>query len=396
MKKIGIICEYNPFHNGHLYHINKIKEMYPDSLIILVMSSSFTERGDISLIDKWSKTKIALNHNIDLVLELPCPFAFESADTFAYGAIRILSYFHIDYLVFGSELNDIKILEELVDIQLNNPDYDKLVKEYLDDGLNYPTSMAKALEDISTYKINSPNDLLGLSYIKQIKKAHLKIEPVSILRTNDYHSTDLNNDIISAKAIRNALYNKQDITRYVPRDTLEYLPKNNKFYDNYFRLLKYKLISEIDELDKYMDVSEGIDKRIKKCLLQSSNYQELIDNIKTKRYTYNRLNRMFAHILLNYTKEKSQLFKEITYIKVLGFNKLGSELIKEIKKEELIPLITNYSDLDDPLLDYELQITFIYNMIMENNLNTIELKSIPIIKNSDLHHYFIFVTYLIS
>ena len=381
LKKIGIICEYNPFHNGHLYHINKIKELYPDSMIILVMSGNFTERGEISLINKWDKTKIALNHNIDLVLELPFPFATESADTFANGAIRILSYFNVDYLIFGSECNDINVFKELTDIQLNNKEYNILVKDYLDLGFNYPTSMSKALSDLCGYKLNTPNDLLGLSYVKQISLQESNIIPKTIQRTNDYHSEELNDQITSATSIRKAKEENKDISNYVPSDVLEYLNNINylKIKEKYFELLKYKIISEIDELDKYMDVSEGIEERIKKFILKSKNYDELIENIKTKRYTYNRLNRMFIHILTNYTKEKSKQFKIMNYIKVLGFNKKGSQLIKEIKKEDFIPIITNYSDLDDPMLDYELQVAFIYNMITlkeENNL--VELKSITI------------------
>lgn len=380
MKKIGIICEYNPFHNGHIYHIEKIKEMFPDSLIVLVMSGNFTERGEISLINKWNKTKIALNHNIDLVLELPFPYATESADTFADGAVRILSYFNIDSLIFGSECDDINKFIELADIQLNNPDYNNLVKEYLDFGYNYPTSMAKALNDLCDYTINTPNDLLGLSYVKQIILQESSIKPLTIKRTNDYHDQNLSNEITSATSIRKALENNQDISNYVPEDVLEYL-ENINYQERFFNLLKYKLISEINELDKYMDVSEGIDKRIKKFILKSKNYQELIENIKTKRYTYNRLNRMFIHILTNYTKEKSNKFKRINYIKILGFNKKGSELIKEVKNEDFIPIITNYSDLDDEVLDYELQVAFIYNMIMNKEEdNIIELKSIPIKK----------------
>ena len=307
MKKIGIICEYNPFHNGHIYHINKIKELFPDSLIVLVMSGNFTERGEISLINKWNKTKIALNHNIDLVLELPFSYATESADTFADGAIRILSYFNVDYLIFGSECDDINKFIELAEIQLNNPDYNNLVKEYLDFGYNYPTSMSKALNDLCDYTINTPNDLLGLSYVKQIILQESNIKPLTIKRTNDYHDQSLSNEITSATSIRKALENNQDISNYVPEDVLQYL-ENTNYQERFFNILKYKLISEIDELDKYMDVSEGIDKRIKKFILKSKNYQELVENIKTKRYTYNRLNRMFIHILTNYTKEKSKRF----------------------------------------------------------------------------------------
>ena len=157
MKKVGIICEYNPFHNGHIYHLQKIKEMYPDSLIILVMSTSFTMRGELSILNKWDKTSIAINNGIDLVIELPTFYSTNSSDTFAEGAIKILNYLDCDYLVFGSEENNIDLLKELAEVQLNNKDYNSLVKEYMDKGNNYPTSQSKALKDICGKIINLPN-----------------------------------------------------------------------------------------------------------------------------------------------------------------------------------------------------------------------------------------------
>ena len=168
MEIIGIITEYNPFHNGHLYHINKIKELYPNSLIIAVISSSFCQRGEISILNKWDKTKICLNNNIDLVLKLPFVFSSQGADIFAKGALSILNELKVNKIIFGSELNNIEKLKELATIQIKNKDYNKLVKKYLDEGINYPTAMAKALNNFSNIKIDTPNDLLGLSYIKEI------------------------------------------------------------------------------------------------------------------------------------------------------------------------------------------------------------------------------------
>lgn len=380
IKKIGIICEYNPFHNGHIYHIEKIKELFPNSIIILVMSGCFTERGEISILNKWDKTEIALNHNIDLVVELPHFYATNSADTFAEGAIRILSYLNCDHLIFGSECNDINLFNKLADIQLYDEEYDNLVQEYMDNGYNYPTSMSKALKDLCDETITTPNDLLGLSYVKQIKLQESSIIPITIQRTNNYHDKEINDIITSATSIREALKNNQDITDYVPLDTKQHLITTN-FEERYFTLLKYKLISEINELDKYLDVSEGLDKRIKKFILKSNTLAELIENIKTKRYTYNRLNRMFLHIMTNLKKSDVNRLKQINYIKVLGFNENGKEHLKEVRKDELIPIITNYSQLDDSVLDYELQVTFLYNYITnQEELNQKELKSIPIMK----------------
>ena len=162
---IGIICEYNPFHYGHLYHVNKIKEMYPDSNIILVMSGWITERGDLSLIDKFKKSEIALSYGVNLVVELPFKY-IQSADYFAKGAISILNKLNCDVIVFGSESNNVDNLINLANIQLNNKKYDKLVKDYLKEGINYPTAMSKALKTISGNTVDTPNDILGLSYVK--------------------------------------------------------------------------------------------------------------------------------------------------------------------------------------------------------------------------------------
>ena len=380
MKKIGIICEYNPFHNGHIYHLQKIKEMYPDSLIILVMSTSFTMRGELSLLNKWDKTKISLLYGVDLVIELPTFYATNSADTFAEGAIKLLNYLGCEYLIFGSESNDVSLLKKLADIELNNQEYDNLVKKYMDLGNNYPSSMSKALKEICNETVITPNDLLGLSYIKEIIKQKSKIVPVTIPRTNDYHNTLITDNITSATSIRHSLTKNEDISKTVPKETLKYIIKTD-YEDNYYELLKYTILNNINDLDKYLDVLEGLDNLIKKNIIKCNNYQELIEAIKTKRYTYNRLNRMFLHILLNIKKTDVKKRKKISYIRILGFSYEGRKYLKKIKKQIDIPIITNYSDLDDDNLDFELYTTCIYNNIIKrNDLNIKELKSIPIEK----------------
>ena len=377
MKKMGIICEYNPFHNGHIYHLRKIKELYPDSMIILVMSSSFTMRGEISLLNKWDKTSVALKYGVDLVVELPTFYSTNSADTFAEGAIKLLNYLDCDYLVFGSESNDINNLIKLANIQLTNKNYDSLVKEYMDKGNNYPTSLSKALSDITGNTINLPNDLLGLSYVKEIIKQNSKIKPISILRTNDYHDNEITDTISSATAIRNSLINNIDIANTVPKETLDTIINYN-IKDKYFELLKYKILSDINNLDNYLDVDEGLENLIRKNITKVNNFDELLESIKTKRYTYNRLNRMFIHILLNIKKDDVKKLKEINYIRVLGFTNIGKKYIKELRNKLNIPIITNYSDIDNDNLSFELYVTYIYNEIINrNDLNLIELKSIP-------------------
>ena len=212
MKTIGIIAEYNPFHNGHLYHIDKIKEQYPDSIIILALNGYFLERGEISILTKEDKTKIALENNIDIVLELPTLFGTQSADTFADKSISILNNFNVDTIIFGSECNSIDILENIAKKQLSE-EFQENVKTYLNDGINYPTALAKALNIDFTF---NPNDLLGISYIKSAIINNYNIEFFTIKRTNSYHDIKSNEKIISASNIREKLKNNIDIKKYIP------------------------------------------------------------------------------------------------------------------------------------------------------------------------------------
>ena len=370
MDVIGIICEYNPFHNGHIYHINKIKEMYKNSLIILVMSGYFCQRGEISILSKEDKTKIALNNGIDLVVELPFVYSTQSADKFADSALKILNELKVNKIIFGSECNDINLLQTIVDKQLNDKEYDINVKKYLDEGLNYPTAMAKALntkEDIS-----NPNDLLGLSYIKSIKKNNYNIEPICIKRSNDYHNLESNEEIISASNIRNKINNNINIDHFVPNETLNSIKSID--YNKYFELLKYKIITDND-LSKYLTVDEGIENKLKNVITKCNSIDDLINNIKTKRYTYNKLNRMFIHILIGLLKEDNNL--NIDYLKILGFNNNGKQYLNSIKKDLTIPLTLNHNS---KIFSYELKSSLIYDLLTNSNSHEYELKNKPITK----------------
>ena len=363
MKAIGIIAEYNPFHKGHLYHLSKIKELYKDYTIVLVISGNFTQRGDVSIIDKWKKTESAKKAGIHLIVELPFPFATQSADYFSYGAITILEYLQVERVIFGSESNNIADLETIVDAELNNEEFDKLVKIYSKFGYNYPTALSLALKDLTSKTITTPNDLLGISYIKAIRQNNYKIIPETIKRTSSYHDEKLL-EYSSATAIRKALKEKQKIDEYVPEVTLPYL-NNLHFIEDYFQLLKYKIITT-DDLSWYQTVHEGIDKAIKKEILNTTSYEELINKLKSKRYTYNKISRMLLHILCGFTKEKAQKFKNISYIRILGFNEKGQNYLNKIKKEVPVPLISKINRTKDPMLEYELHTTTIYSLIESN------------------------------
>lgn len=379
MHVIGIIAEYNPIHLGHIYQLTKVKEQYPDSLIILITNSTFTQRGEVSILNKWDKTKLCLDNNIDIVVELPFPFATQSADIFAKGALEILNYLKIDTLVFGSESNNISNLEQIVDTQLNNPNYHPQVKRYLKNGINYPTAMSKALIEILGYTTNKPNDLLGISYIKEITTNNYPITPFTIKRIGDYHEKEIKSPIISASLIRTLFNQNKDITPFIPLNTKEYL-YNNITHEIYFPYLKYKILSEKD-LSIYQTVEEGIENRIKKAIQISNTWEELVKNIKTKRYTYNKINRMLVHILTSFTKEEANNLN-IDYIRILGFNLNGQKYLNTIKKDLELPIITNYKPNISPLLDLEQRVTSIYYLPINSTLSKEEYKRKPIIKNN--------------
>jgi len=382
MKSIGIIAEYNPFHNGHLYHLNKIKEMYPEHTIILVMTGNFTERGDVAIIDKWKRTEIALKIGIDLVIELPFSFATQSADYFSLGAITILEKLQVEKIIFGSESDNIKDLELIAQTQINNDEFDKLVKIYSKLGKNYPTAIAAAIEDLTNKKIDTPNDLLGISYLKTIIKNNYHIKAESIKRIDNYHNKTLNESTFSsATSIREALKRKEPINSHVPKEVLLKLD-NLHFIDDYFQILKYKIITE-EDLSIYQTVDEGLDKVLKKEINKATSISELIMLVKSKRYTYNKLSRMLIHILCNFTKEKAKQFNTINYLRILGLNDKGRVYLNSIKKNIDIPIISKITKEKDPQLTFEIETTKIYDIINNENLLKKEFEKIIYIKGEN-------------
>lgn len=367
MDIIGIICEYNPFHNGHLYHINKIKEMYPESIIILVLNGYFLERGEISIQTKEDKTKLALEFGVDIVLELPFIYGTESADTFANTAIKILNNFKVEKIVFGSECNNINKILEIAHYSFDKK-YNDEVKKLLDEGLNYPTALAKALHINFEF---TPNDLLGISYTKSILKNNYNIEPITIKRTNNYHDLTSSDEIISASNIREKIKNNEDINLYLPNKSKDSILNVN---DNLlFNLIKAKIITD-EHLEEYLDVDEGIEYRLKEQILKSNNLKEFIAKVKTKRYTYNKINRMLIHILIGL--RKCDVNECLSYIKILGFNQNGKNYLNNIKEQSKISTIIDKESIQ---YQYELKAALIYDLINNTNTYEFEKKAKPII-----------------
>ena len=369
MKVIGIICEYNPFHNGHLYHLKKIKEIYPDSLVVLVLNGYFLQRGDVSIISKKNKTNLSLLHGVDIVLELPFVFGTQSADIFANASIKLLEEFKCDYVIFGSECNDINKLNKITDYTINNNDaYNDEVKKYLDLGLNYPTALAKAIN--IDFDFNS-NDLLGISYLKSIKLNNYNIKAQTIQRTNDYLDTLSNEEIVSATNIRKKISENMNISKFVPTSTLPFI--ENISLNDFFNTIKYKIITEHD-LSIYLDVDEGIENRLKKVINECNTIDDLIEKTKSKRYTYNKIRRMLIHILIGFTKEDNKNLS-LDYIKILGFNKNGKKYLNKIKKNINIPINPNKNSI---IYKYEMKSTLIYDMISKDKNIEFEISNKPI------------------
>ncbi|HOZ53814.1 MAG TPA: nucleotidyltransferase [Bacilli bacterium] len=360
MEIIGIIAEYNPFHNGHLYHINKIKEMYKDSFIVVVLSGYFTQRGEISVLTKWDKADIILDYGVDLVVELPFNYSTQSAENFAYGAVSILNMLGCTHLVFGSESNDIDNLISIAK-KMSGKKYNDLINKNMNIGNSYPKAISNTLKKLNIDDISTPNDILGIEYIKSINKLKSNMIPITIKRTNDYHDKNINSVIASASSIRNNINNIDKIKDTMPKESLNKLI--NISIDNLFDILKYQINTD-DNLNLYKDVDEGIENKLKKEINNVDSIKDLINNIKSKRYTYNRLNRMFIHIITKHKKEDS--YKDIKYLRILGMNNNGKNILNTIKKKTNIPIISKYKKEYNELLKEDIKITGIYSQLIKD------------------------------
>ena len=394
-KIIGIISEYNPFHNGHLYHLQKSLQMTHSSYSVAIISGNFTQRGSTSLVDKWVKTEIAIKNGIDLVIELPLLYSISSAENFAEGAIKILDSLKIiDYISFGSESGDISTLNMISDILLQEPEtYKNILSQELSKGLSFPKARENALlmylNNIqeSSNILSYPNNILGIEYLKALKKIKSSIIPVTIKRYEaGYHDTTYSGNIASGTAIRNIIKNNDwnILKKVVPENTFYTLLENVKighivpdlsvFEKQIIYNLRKMSIQEIAELP---DVNEGLENAIKNAADSCNSIVEFLNIIKSKRYTNTRLQRILLYSLLGITKKDINLSKNVTpYIRVLGFNNNGKYLISEIAKAnpklEIITSVKKYMDNSKNknsiyMLEKDIWATNVYTIEYDNN-----------------------------
>lgn len=361
----GIIAEYNPFHKGHMYHINETQKI-TDNDIVVIMSGNFVQRGEPAMTDKHTRAKMALRNGVSLVLELPVEYATGSADVFAKGAVNILDATGIiDTLSFGSERGSTDIFDKISNILNNEPyAFKELIKSYLNRGLSYPSARTKSLEEYMSLNLdfmNRSNNILALEYIRQLKKLNSSIKPVTVERiVSEYNSRSLSGDISSASAIRSALINKDlSALNSIPQNCIDLIEdKNIPQLNDYTSILSYILCTRSpSEISEYADITEGLENRILNTEFNS--IDELITKTKTKRYTYSKLQKAMLHIILGITKKEQQA--DPKYIRVLGFRKDKKYLLKELNEKASLPVIMNVKE-NENLLKREIISTDIYNI----------------------------------
>lgn len=389
MKVLGIVSEYNPLHSGHVYHIRASVEKTGATHTVCVMSGNFVQRGEPAIVDKWTRTKMALNAGIDLVLELPVVFACASAELFAYGAVRTLHNTGVvDFLSFGSEQGELGSLWRIASVLCDEPlEYRELLAKYLDEGYSFPIAREKALHAIirglPENIMTKSNNILGIEYLKALKRLKSSIQPVTVGRVGaSYLSTEILPAFSSATAIRKFIRDGGRITDPVLSDNLpdftvrllenEIMNKRGPvFADSFSEIILY-LFRTIgpEKLREVPDVTEGLENRLISCALQAGTLSDFINMVSTSRYPSTRIKRITLNLLWGITKTELNNFiydEECGYIRVLGFNSRGRELLAKIREEAKVPLITKVASykkllagLSKSMFEYDIKATNAY------------------------------------
>ncbi|KHO39330.1 nucleotidyltransferase [Clostridium tetani] len=386
MNITGVIVEYNPFHNGHLYHLNKTKEITDCNGIIAVMSGHFVQRGSPALLDKWTRAKLALLNGVDLVLELPTIYSTSSAEFFAYGATSLLDGINVvNNLCFGSELGNIDIILKTSKILQEEPlSFKEDLKNFIGKGISFPNAREKALINFMIKEKNSfdfnnllclSNNILALEYCKNLFKINSNIKPFTVKRQGShYNCLHLRDNLSSATAIREYIGNNENLdnlVKSVPETVLNMLKnfQNEQckfpFEEDMFTYIKHKYFSNTGSIENLPDVSEGIHNRIYRALDTCNTLKEAIDMIKTKRYTYTRIKRILCHYFIGMDIINSDELrrKPCPYARILGFNRKGQDILKLIKKSSNIPIINKIPKTIDSTLKLDINATKCYSLL---------------------------------
>lgn len=406
MKAVGLVTEYNPFHNGHLYHLNKAMELTGADISVAVMSGDFVQRGEPAVLDKYTRTSMSLNSGVNLVVELPVNYAVSSAESFAVGALKVLDYVKADSIAFGSESGDIERLSKLAHILCDNEDtLYKEISKYTANGISYAAARQKVVEKLTDKDtaalLTSSNNILAVEYLKAIIKNNYAIKPYTVQRQGDsYNDTDIRSEYASATALRENL-KADNISEYIPVKAGLILSSNtNYIYPDditevlFTRLLDILFASNYDKnvfienVMQYPDVSKEIAGRLYKSAMDmitrtvpqrseskdnwAFSFGSLCENIKTKEVPLSRIKRALVRITLGLDKKHMEKYANEPYIRVLGFDKKGQEYLSYIRKTVEVPLITKTADYKEMLLD-DIHAANIYNMIVAGKYGVKEL-----------------------
>ena len=388
MKISAIISEYNPIHNGHVHHIKKTKELADSDVIVCIMSGNYVQRGIPAIIDKWNRTKAALECGVDLVLELPVVYSLSSAEFFAYGAVSLLNSLGIiDSISFGSEIGEINFIMKIANVLLKEPSEFKFkLRLYLDKGYSYPKARSLALMDYFTEvenisnetlleNLNSSNNILGIEYCKSLLRLNSSIKPYTIKREGStYNDKTLNNIFSSATSIRKYIKDKENIDElkeHMPDKSYELLRglKNADYpfvFENLMLpFIKYKYFNHKESLLNLPDVSEGLHNRIYEGLLNEDTYDGVIGKIKSKRYTYTRISRILCQYFVGFDNFPTNELRNqpSPYCRILGFNKEGMKALKHMKKNSSIPVYTKVPKNINATMKLDIMATQTYSLL---------------------------------
>lgn len=400
MKTVGLITEYNPFHNGHAYHIEKAKALTGADRVIVVMSGDFVQRGAPAVMPKHLRTESALLSGASLIIELPVCFSTGSAEFFAQGSISLLNQLGcVDSICFGSECGDIHVLKDIAQILVNEPaEYQTALRQALKDGASFPAARQAALHiysDKYSEILASPNNILGIEYLKALAKTHSEMEPFTIKRIGaGYHDMDIDGQFSSATAIRSDIYQLADVNSssesiplthiqtQVPSSCHELMKKNYQTRypvksDDFSLLLKAKLLSETaDSLSHYLDISPELANRILRLRNNYLSFEQFCDLLKTKELTRSRISRSFIHVLLGITNDWLTAMKApVPYARILGFRKDHADLLGILKQTSVIPLITSparavLADTARQMLELDIYASDLYESVITDLYGT--------------------------
>ena len=376
----AVICEFNPFHNGHLYLINKMREQ-GSTHVVAIMSGNYTQRGDPAIIDKQMRARIAMECGVDLVVELPVPFAVASAERFASAGVGIINGMGcIDNLYFGAECTKQDILTKICTV-LNKDEIVSLVKNEMKRGVTYAVAVSNVVKSFlgqsAADELRKPNNILAVEYIKALMRLNSNIKPVPIKRISvDHDGTFTNENMASASYIRSSILSEEDISKFVPSECMRIIteeirqsrcPVTAKAFERELFIRLRGMTCE--QLKNIAEVGEGIENKILSSANNTCSYNDLINNVKSKRYTHARLRRILLYVLLGIDKQIQSKMPE--YIKVIGFNRRGAQVLKRIKSDGTFPIITKVSEQKRinnqsqlTLLTKEKEVDNIYNALM--------------------------------